>query len=272
MSSFRGRVALITGGASGIGAALARQLASAGAVLSLADIQDAEPLAQELRRSGASVSAHRVDVRDFAAVQAWVDSMVESHGRIDLIFNNAGVAVYGDATHFSHASWELTVDVNIKGVIYGIEAALPHMLKAGSGHIVNTASLAGLVPVPGMAAYVASKHAVVGLSESLYYELKPRGICVTAICPGFIRTPLAAQPRLSKGIDAEQHAQAIARIPMASPETAARDILAGVSRRQRRVMLPRGWKAAYRLITSLPGGLSLFGRLFAAGGKRFHKE
>ncbi len=187
------RTALITGAASGIGASLALALAERGVVLVLADIDavGVEMVADEINRGGrSSATAVALDVRDAAAVQAVVDEAVAAHGRLDMIFNNAGIGVGGDTLELSVAHWDRCIDVNLRGVIHGVQAALPHMVRQGGGYIVNTASLAGLIPSPYLAPYVATKHAVVGLTLSLRAEFEGQGVHFIALCPGFTDTPI----------------------------------------------------------------------------------
>jgi len=193
-SYYEGKVVIVTGAASGIGAALSRALAQHGAaVVVLADIDEAgtAAVAEEitLGRAGRTEAA-ALDVRDAAAFTALVERVIGDHGRVDLLFNNAGVAVGGDIEDLGVEHWDRVIDVNIRGVVHGIRAVYPHMLERGSGHIVNTASLAGLGPTPLLVPYGMSKHAVVGLSTGLRLEARDRGVRVTVLCPGAIDTPL----------------------------------------------------------------------------------
>src|SRR3954453_21480548 len=160
-------VAIVTGGGSGIGAALCRALGARGDTVVVADIDgaSAQRTADEVRGTAA-----KVDVRDAAAVQALVDDTVAEHGRLDLIFNNAGIGVGGDALELTVAHWDRIIDINLRGVVHGVQAAYPVMAREGSGSIVNPASMAGLTQTPFLAPYVATKHAVVGLSLSLREE------------------------------------------------------------------------------------------------------
>jgi NAD(P)-dependent dehydrogenase (short-subunit alcohol dehydrogenase family) len=185
-------IALITGGGSGIGAAVGTLLAQHGDTVILADINSdaADDVAARIVASGGRAESAPLDVRDMAMFAALVDRVVADHGRIDLIFNNAGIGVGGPIEDLSEEHWQRVVDVNIMGVVHGIRAAYPHMLRQGDGHIVNTASLAGLVPSPMLAPYAMSKHAVVGLSLSLRSEAAHHGVRVSALCPGPTETPI----------------------------------------------------------------------------------
>ncbi|TVS15858.1 MAG: SDR family NAD(P)-dependent oxidoreductase [Gammaproteobacteria bacterium] len=201
MNPFAGRVALVTGGASGIGAALGAALVAAGARVLLADIDHAGACdhAGVLAHSGSgsgTASAVSLDVTDRAAFAEVVANVVQEQGRLDYLFNNAGIAVIGNTLDMAPSDWDRLLDVNLRGVVHGIEAAYPVMVaqpeQAGfRGHIVNTASLAGLVPVPGFTGYAMTKHAVVGLSVSLREEARRYGVRVSAVCPSVIGTPMA---------------------------------------------------------------------------------
>ena len=183
----------ITGAASGIGRALAQALAPRGANLWLSDIDEdaVDRVAHEL---GGGARAFRLDVVDADAVRAHVETIVAEGGHIDGIFNNAGIGVGGDALDLEVAHYDRCIDVNIRGVVNGVVAAYPHMAARRSGLIVNTASAAGLLPVPLMAPYALTKHAVVGFSESLRTEAAVHGVQVSALCPTAIETPLLDKP------------------------------------------------------------------------------
>ena len=167
--TYRDAVAIITGGASGIGRALAGELAGRGCEIVIADLQIdlAEEVAGRIRAAGGKAAAFKVDVTDFAAVAEVVKKTVDRAGRLDYMFNNAGIGIGGEVCDFTLEDWNRVIDVNIRGVINGVQAVYPLMINQGFGHIVNTASMAGLVPIPVLAAYTASKHAVVGLSKAL---------------------------------------------------------------------------------------------------------
>ena len=187
-----GKVAIITGGASGIGRALGEELARRGADVVLADRQLdlAAEAADAIGARGGLATAMALDVRDFDQQLNVVEATVERAGRVDYFFNNAGVAIGGPAERYEREDWDDSIDVNIRGVAYGVQAVLPTMEKQGFGHIINTASVAGLMTTPSMVGYVTSKHAVVGMSKALRVELARLGIRVTALCPGAINTPI----------------------------------------------------------------------------------
>jgi NAD(P)-dependent dehydrogenase (short-subunit alcohol dehydrogenase family) len=183
---------IITGGASGIGRALGVELAERGADVILADMQIelAEEAAASIRASGGKAEAVFLDVTDHLAVKKLVNDVYSGKGRLDYIFNNAGIAVLVEAINHTHEDWNRVLDVNLHGVVNGIEAAYPIMAGQGFGHIVNTSSIAAHMIVPYLLSYVAAKYAVLGLSKTLRIEARPYGVRVSAICPGVIRTPM----------------------------------------------------------------------------------
>jgi NAD(P)-dependent dehydrogenase (short-subunit alcohol dehydrogenase family) len=195
MKSFADQVAIVTGGASGIGRSIATALARAGAKVVIADVDVAlaETVAAEL---GAGARVEALNVTDSVAVQRVVDGTVAREGRLDLMFNNAGIAVFADARDTSLADWNRQIDVNLRGVVHGVVAAYPIMLRQGHGHIVNTASAAGLIPSPATIAYAATKHAVVGLSLTLRAEARFHGVRVSVVCPGLIQTPIVQAAKI----------------------------------------------------------------------------
>lgn len=200
MSQFSQKIAVITGAGSGIGAATARRLAREGAHLHLADLSP-EPLAAvvlDIERAGGRATAHTVDVTDAAAVAALADAVYAADGRVDILHNNAGIGHAGRTEQTPLEIWRSIMEVNVMGVVHGVHAFGPRMLtQGGGGHIVNTASAAGLTPVPMMVPYATSKHAVVGLSESLNAEWSKQGVRVTALCPGIINTPITRAATLT---------------------------------------------------------------------------
>lgn len=198
MEDFQGKAAFVTGGASGIGLALGRALARAGARIMLADIE--QPALDDavvgLHAGGADVRGVFCDVADAASVQRAAAATFDAFGPVHILCNNAGVGGGSGVDAISLATWRWVIDVNLMGVVHGLAAFLPHMLAHGEGgHIANTASLAGLQANIGFSPYVASKYGVVGISEGLAFELRDRGVGVSVLCPGFVRTQIAASAR-----------------------------------------------------------------------------
>ena len=195
MDAFSGRVAIVTGGAGGIGMAMARAFATRGAKLVLADLDEAAlaRAAGDLRGAGATVHTVRTDVGELAQVEALADETFRHYGAAHIVCNNAGIALFGEMAHATHKDWDYTMRVNFWGVVHGVEAFVPRLIaqKAG-GHVVNTASMAGLVGMQWLGIYCASKFAVVGLSEGLNRELAPHGIGVSVLCPMIVETNINA--------------------------------------------------------------------------------
>lgn len=248
MKSFENQVAAITGAGSGIGRALAYALARQGCHLALSDVNE-EGLAQttaHARSLGVNVTESRVNVADRDAVHAWADQVVLDHGRVNLIFNNAGVAQGGTVAGNEYADYEWIMAINFWGVVYGTKAFLPHLQAAGQGHVVNTSSIFGIFAQPGMSAYNATKFAVRGFTESLRQELDMAGSGVSASCvhPGGIKTNIATTARMNAslsqitGQDADQARQQFTdQLLRTSPDQAARVILRGVLGNKRRILI-----------------------------------
>ncbi|UCD70791.1 MAG: SDR family NAD(P)-dependent oxidoreductase [Syntrophobacterales bacterium] len=191
MEHFKDTVAIVTGGASGIGRALCEELSQRGtAEVIVADInaEGARQVASAITTRGGRAHAAHLDISQAGDVQKLVVDTASKHGRLDYMFNNAGIAIGGEMRDMGLEHWRRILDVNLWGVIYGTTSAYKVMVKQGFGHIVNTASLAGLTPVPLITAYATTKHAVVGLSTSLRAEGAELGVKVSVVCPGFIRT------------------------------------------------------------------------------------
>jgi len=208
--NFEGKVVVITGASSGLGEATARYLSARGAtvVLGARRADRIESIASELTAKGAKALALVTDVTQCDQVQQLVDAAVKRYGRIDVMLNNAGVMPHSPLERLKIDDWNRTIDVNIKGVLYGIAAALPHMKQQKSGHIVNVSSVAGHKVRSGSAVYAATKHAVRVLSEGLRMEVKPYNIRTTVISPGALDTELAdsiTEPDIREGVRAFAH-------------------------------------------------------------------
>ncbi len=189
MNIFTDKTVFLTGGGSGIGRSLAILLASKGAKVCVADINhdSAKIVAEEC---GSNATAISVDVRDAAELKSCIETFASDHGCLDYIFNNAGIGIGGETDEIPLSAWQHIVDINLYGVLNGVLAAYPIMIKQASGHIINCASLAGLGPAPLLTPYALTKHAVVGLSTSLRIEAASRGIRVSVLCPAAIETPI----------------------------------------------------------------------------------
>ena len=191
MDAFRGRVAVITGGGGGIGAAMARAFAARGARLVLADLDEAAmaAVAETLRGSGADILTVPTDVTRLESVRALADAAERRFGAVHIVCNNAGVATFAEIVASTHSDWEYTMGVNFWGVVHGVETFVPRLLAhREGGHVVNTASMAGLVGMRWLGVYSASKFAVVGLTEALHRELGDHGIGVSVLCPMIVQT------------------------------------------------------------------------------------
>ena len=261
--------AIVTGGASGIGRALAEELAKRGCEVILADLQIelAEKAASEIRSSGGKAKAVEIDVTDFPAMEQLVQETVKRTGRIDYIFNNAGIVIGGGVDLYRIEDWNRILDINLRGVINGIQAAYKVMITQGFGHIVNTASMAGLMPGPGNVAYTTTKHAVVGLSKSLRVEAEHIGIRVSVICPGAVRTPiLVGGGRYGKmlvDIPPEKIERLWEKLKPMPPNLFAKKVLKSVAKNKAIIIVPTWWRVFWwinRLSPSL--GMRLSKRQF----------
>ncbi len=249
---FDGAVAIVTGGASGIGRALAEALARRGATVVLGDLQTelAEEVAGGIRSRDGEARAESLDVTDFPAMEMLVRRTVDVHGRLDYIFNNAGIAIAGGVDHYSLEDWYRVLDVDLRGVVHGVHAAYPVMCEQGFGHIVSTASMAGLIPTPMTVSYTAAKHAVVGLSTALRIEAAARGIRVSALCPGVIRTPILEGGKYGKllpDIPLDFLHRFTERLKPLGAGSFASRALRGVAANRAIIIVPGRWKLAWWL-------------------------
>ena len=191
MKDLAGKVAFVTGGASGMGLAIVRAFAAAGMKVAVADIeqQALDAVAAEFANSNAEIITLKVDVTDREAMARAADATEAAFGKVHVVCNNAGVAVGGSIENMSYADWDWVMKVNVDGVVNGVQTFVNRILAHGEGgHIVNTASMAGHMGVPGLSVYNTSKFAVVGLSEAIRMDLAPHGIGVSVLCPGVVRT------------------------------------------------------------------------------------
>lgn len=269
MKSFHNKVAAITGAGSGIGRALALDLARQGCQLALSDINapGLQETVEQAKRHGVRVTQQVLDVADGQAMQEWAAQVVAEHGRVNLIFNNAGVAHAGTVEANELADYEWIMNINFWGVVHGTKAFLPHLRASGAGHIINISSVFGIFAQPGMSAYNATKYAVRGFTESLRQELDLTNCGVSASCvhPGGIKTNIARTARMNAsmsqitGQSAEQSRQQFNDLLLrTTPEKAAQIILKGVQRNKRRILVGLDATAADMMMRSMP---SLYQRM-----------
>jgi NAD(P)-dependent dehydrogenase (short-subunit alcohol dehydrogenase family) len=253
MRQLNGKVCIVTGGASGIGRALCERLYTLGAHVIVADLrrEAAAEVAGALTGGSGTARAAFLDVTNADAFRGLVDEVVATHGRLDLLFNNAGIFVMGEVQSLSLDHFRKVLDVNLMGVIHGTFAVYPTMIRQKSGHIVNVASGFGLAPGPFHAAYCTSKFAVVGFSESLRPEAEAFGVSVSTICPAYVETPLLHQSE-SVNVDL-QKALGLLPFPVLTAQDAAERILRGVVRRQAIVLFPLYAKLLIWMYRLFPG-------------------
>ena len=276
---FARSVVAITGAGSGIGRALAQDLSSRGANLSLADV-DSDGLAETVLLIEADstsavktkVTATVLDVSDRDAVEACAAQVVEEHGKVNMIINNAGVALSATVEAMSYEDFEWLMNINFWGVVYGTKAFLPYLKESGAGHVVNISSVFGLVSIPTQSAYNAAKFGVRGFTDALRMELEieQSGVSSTTVHPGGIRTNIARNARtdlsvLSISGSAKELSDNFDRLTLTTPEKAAGQILKAVERNRRRVLVGPDAKV-FDLVSRLPA--PLYQRVLVAGSKR----
>jgi butyryl-CoA dehydrogenase len=268
VKEFHGRVAAITGAGSGIGRALAVELAEKGAHLALCDV-DEIGLAETAVRCeghGIKVTTARVDVSDRAAVFAWADQAVAEHGKVNLICNNAGVALGATVEAMAIEDLEWLMGVNFWGVVHGTQAFLPHLRAAGEGHIVNVSSVFGLLSIPTQSAYNAAKFAVRGFTDALRMELEIDGgkVSCTTVHPGGINTNIAKNARMDASMEGRNGE--FERLLRTSPETAAKVILKAVEGNKRRTLIGADARVIDLIARLVPAGV--IQRVMVLGGRR----
>ena len=243
---FDGATAIVTGGASGIGRALAEELARRGCEVVLADLQIelAEEVVSGIRISGGKATAIEVDVTNFPAVDQLVQETVKRTGRLDYLFNNAGISIIGSLHRYTIEDWNQIINTNLCGEVNGVQAAYKIMAGQGFGHIVNTSSMTGLVPSPATIAYAATKYALVGLSVSLRSQAEGIGVRVSVLCPGAVRTPLLTGGKYGKLLDIpkERLLRMWEKFRPMSPDLFAKKALNLVAKNKAIIIVPWWWK------------------------------
>ena len=242
MSFLSTGVAVVTGAGSGIGRALARQLAAAGSALALADIDEAGLLetAQSLEKKSALVTTHVLDVADEEGVHSFAEDVSKRHKRVTLLINNAGVALEGTFEEISLDDFRWVMNINFWGTVYGVRYFLPILKREKRAHIVDISSVFGLIAPPGQSAYSASKFAVRGFTECLRHELARTTVHVSCVHPGGIRTAIARHARVGAGVKKnglEEKVVLFEKMLRTSPEEAASRILRGVERSEPRILI-----------------------------------
>jgi NAD(P)-dependent dehydrogenase (short-subunit alcohol dehydrogenase family) len=257
MSGFQDKVTIVTGGASGLGRALCHALARNGALAVVADVngEGAHRVADEIVDGGGQATAAEVDVSQAESVQQLVAGVVRDRGRIDLIFNNAGIIVGGEVRDMSLDHWHRMIQVNLLGVVYGTIAAYTHMVRQGHGHIVNISSLSGLISLPIYTGYATTKHAIVGLSTSLRAEAATLGVKVSVVCPGQLKTALGDAAIVVNARREDVRTSLNQERMLLDPAVAAEKILGGVRRNRRIIVFPLSSRILWWLDRLWPGSL-----------------
>ncbi|MGH8723351.1 MAG: SDR family NAD(P)-dependent oxidoreductase [Burkholderiales bacterium] len=218
MKELKGKVAAVTGAASGLGRSMALAFAAEGMDVALADVDESglKEVEQAVRARGVKAVTQRVDVSRAQDVNAFRDRTLSALGGVHVVCNNAGASTLGAAWELSVADWQWILGVNLWGVIHGVRAFTPHLLAQDEGHIVNTASVSGLISPPGGAAYNVTKHAVVTLSESLHHELRERNsrVAVSVLCPAYVPTRISESERNRPHPPSQKSAETLAREAM----------------------------------------------------------
>lgn len=261
MKHFKDKVVFITGAGSGMGRALAKQLIKYGADVIATDINkpSLNSLQKDLSDEKGNITVHKLDVTNKLAFERRLKQVSNEHGQLDFIFNNAGIAIAGEIRDLAWEDWERTIAVDQMGVLYGSLAAYSIMREQGHGHIVNTASVAGLIPTPLLAPYGMAKHAVVGLSTSLRAEAKAFDVKVSVVCPGAVVTSIA-DGDFARGADIPnvfEEPNRLVTMASFSADDAAKAILKGVRKNQEKIIFPRHGKALVRMYKNTPGLLAV---------------
>lgn len=258
---FQDKTAIVTGAASGIGRELVVQLLQQGAIVFATDVNQAglETLLAEQASAGSRLQIARLDVTDRVACETLIQGVLQQRGRLDFMFNNAGICIFGEVKNMTPDQWDRIIDINLRGVVHGTDIAYKIMCEQRSGHIVNTASGAGLMPIPLMTAYCTTKHAVVGLSTSLREEARRYNVRVSAICPGIISTNIVNATESHDFDMQKMHASSpVKEVPVAD---AVKTILKGVAGNKSTIVFPRDVKFSTKAYSLMPDVYSLLAQL-----------
>ncbi|MES2720103.1 MAG: SDR family NAD(P)-dependent oxidoreductase [Pseudomonadota bacterium] len=273
MKDFKNKVAAITGASSGMGRSLAVLLASRGCHVALSDINEAglAETVKLLNGTGVKVTSQKLDVASKDAVFAWADQVAKDHGKVNLIFNNAGVALGSAVDGGSYEDLEWIMNINFWGVVHGTKAFLPYLKDAGEGHVINTSSVFGLMGVPSQSAYNASKFAVRGFTEALRQELEMQNVNVsaTSVHPGGIKTNIAKAARMDNSVNklglSTNSTEKFEKLFSTTADEAAAVIIKGVEKNARRVLIGKDAVAIDLMVRLFP---SAYQKLVAMSSKR----
>ena len=272
LRSYGGRTCVITGAGSGIGQALAVELAGRGARLALSDVDEhaVQATVDTCRGLGVEARGYRLDVADRAAVFAHAEDVARDFGSVHLVVNNAGVALHGPVAELTDEDFRWVMDIDFWGVVHGTQAFLPHLAASGDGQLANVSSVFGLIAVPKQAAYNAAKFAVRGFTEALRQEVRLTGtpVAVSCIHPGGVRTAIAQRARATASEDKAEMARTFEKIARTSPPRAARAIVHGLQRDRARILVG----ADARFLAALPRLLGAgYGRVVGGGAARLER-
>ncbi len=249
---FNGATSVVTGGASGIGRAIAEELSRRGSEVFIADRQVtlAQETASKINEAGGNAFAYQLDVRNFPEVESILNSVVNKTGRLDFMFNNAGIEISGPVHLHTIDDWNSILNINLIGVINGVQAAYKIMLAQGFGHIVNTSSIAGFQPSPGLVSYSTTKHGVIGLSIGLRPEAALNGIRVSVLCPGVVRTPILEGGKYSKNLinrSPDEQKEEWEKLKPMPADSFAVKALDAVAKNKAIIIVPSWWKIIWWL-------------------------